>query len=103
MSRSMRVSVVIPTYRRPDLLGRCLGALGGQDFDPLEYEIIVADDAASDATRRQVEAFAATTRARVVYAPVAGAHGPAAARNVGWRAAAAPVIAFTDDDTIPDP
>src|SRR5213078_1928552 len=42
-------------------------------------------------------------RPRVVYAPVAGPHGPAAARNVGWRRARAPVVAFTDDDCVPDP
>ncbi len=99
----MRVSVVIPTYKRPDLLGRCLAALDAQDFDPAGYEVIIADDAASEATRRQVDAFAAQARPRVVYAPVTGTHGPAAARNVGWRLARAPVIAFTDDDTIPDP
>src|SRR5690606_28767157 len=29
--------------------------------------------------------------------------GPAGARNVGWRTAAAPIIAFTDDDTVPEP
>jgi glycosyltransferase involved in cell wall biosynthesis len=28
--------------------------------------------------------------------------GPAAARNVGWRLAGAPIVAFTDDDTVPD-
>src|SRR5207248_10211948 len=35
--------------------------------------------------------------------PVQHAHGPAAARNAGWRAARGEVIAFTDDDTVPDP
>jgi GT2 family glycosyltransferase len=33
--------------------------------------------------------------------PPAGARGPAAARNCGWRAAHGEIIAFTDDDTIP--
>ena len=37
------------------------------------------------------------------YLPVHGSHGPAAARNAGWRAAHGPIIAFTDDDCIPDP
>ena len=41
----MRVSVVVPTYRRPDLLDRCLAALAAQEFDPSAYEVIVADDA----------------------------------------------------------
>jgi GT2 family glycosyltransferase len=40
---------------------------------------------------------------RVRYLPVTGAHGPAAARNAGSRAAAGEVIAFTDDDCIPEP
>jgi GT2 family glycosyltransferase len=93
----IRVSVVVPTYRRPDLLARCLAALAAQDLDRASYEVIVADDAASEGTRRQVEA------AGFHYVPVTGRHGPASARNAGWRAAQAELIAFTDDDTIPDP
>jgi cellulose synthase/poly-beta-1,6-N-acetylglucosamine synthase-like glycosyltransferase len=38
------VSVVVPTYRRPDLLERCLDALCAQAFDPTAYEIVVVDD-----------------------------------------------------------
>src|SRR4051794_22427638 len=98
----MFISVVIPTYRRPDLLARCLTAVTAQDVDRAEYEVIVADDAADDATRRQVEAVAAAARPAVRYVAVTGAHGPAAARNRGWHAARGDVIAFTDDDTIPD-
>jgi GT2 family glycosyltransferase len=96
----MRLSIVIPTYKRPDLLARCLAALGTQDLPASDYEIIIADDAASDATRAQVERITGPT---VRYIAVTGRHGPAAARNVGWRAARGAVIAFTDDDTIPAP
>ncbi|HTU89050.1 MAG TPA: glycosyltransferase [Gemmataceae bacterium] len=53
-----RVSVVVPTYRRPELLGRCLAALAAQTMAPDDYEILVADDAASPATRQQVEELA---------------------------------------------
>jgi GT2 family glycosyltransferase len=98
-----RVSVVVPTYRRPELLARCLAALAAQALPPADYEVVIADDAASDATRRQVEEFASRVAFAVRYAPVTGRHGPAAARNAGWRAARAPLIAFTDDDTIPQP
>jgi glycosyltransferase involved in cell wall biosynthesis len=100
---SVRVSVVVPTYRRPELLGRCLTALVSQVLTPDSYEILVADDAADETTRRQVEEFAAKATCAIRYLPVRGPHGPAAARNVGWRAARAAIIAFTDDDTIPDP
>ena len=37
------------------------------------------------------------------YLAVEGRHGPAAARNLGWRGTSAGVIAFTDDDCRPDP
>jgi glycosyltransferase involved in cell wall biosynthesis len=99
----MRASVVVPTYRRPDLLDRCLTALAAQDFDATACEVVVADDAASDATRRQVEGWAGRIPTPLRYIPVTATRGPAGARNAGWRAARGEVIAFTDDDCIPDP
>ncbi len=99
----MRVSVVVPTYRRPELLARCLVALDAQELDPAAYEVIVADDAACEETCKQVRTAAARSRAALRYLPVTGSHGPAAARNAGWRAARGAVIAFTDDDCIPEP
>jgi cellulose synthase/poly-beta-1,6-N-acetylglucosamine synthase-like glycosyltransferase len=33
----------------------------------------------------------------------ASRHGPAVARNIGWRAASGEIIAFTDDDCLPAP
>lgn len=38
---------------------------------------------------------------RIVYLPSEHSNGPAAARNLGWRAAGGKYIAFTDDDCIP--
>ena len=100
----VRVSAVVPTYRRPDLLERCLRALLTQDLEPAEYEVIVVDDAASPATRELVERLAAgPERPSLRYLPVHRRHGPAAARNLGWRAARGDVVAFTDDDTMPRP
>jgi glycosyltransferase involved in cell wall biosynthesis len=103
---TVEISVVVPTFKRPQLLDRCLAALVAQTFDPAAYEIVIADDAASESTRRQVEAW----RSRCLqmgpvihYLPVRDSHGPAAARNAGWRFARGRVIAFTDDDCIPEP
>ncbi len=97
--------MVVPTFNRPDLLDRCLSALVTQSIGPSSYEIIVADDAACETTRCQVEAWRRRCSAAgpaITYVPVRARHGPAAARNAGWRQARGPVIAFTDDDCVPD-
>jgi len=96
-------SIVVPTRGRPQLLNRCLASLVLQRFDPARFEIIVVDDGPSDETREVVAGWAAHTAdqgPRITYIPSMGPHGPAAARNHGWRAARGGIIAFTDDDTI---
>lgn len=100
------VSVVVPTCNRPQLLERCLAALAAQAFDPTQYEILVADDAPGGDTRATVEEWAQRTAIAgpsIFYMPSGQdtPQGPATARNRGWRAAQGAVIAFTDDDTIP--
>ncbi len=98
------VSVVIPTFRRPDLLERCLVAVANQEFDRGGYEIIVVNDGPDAVTRHLVESRRERVAAgpAIRYLAMPGRCGPAAARNRGWRSAAGHLIAFTDDDTIPD-
>src|SRR5690606_30934416 len=38
----------------------------------------------------------------LTYLPAYASKGPAAARNLGWRAALGKIIAFTDDDCLPE-
>jgi glycosyltransferase involved in cell wall biosynthesis len=100
------VSVVVPTYRRPAMLTACLDALCHQQYPVDRYEIVICDDGPDDATRACVQRIADAQAARglaVRYVPVIHTQGPAGARNAGWRLARAPLIAFTDDDTVPDP
>ena len=100
-----RVSVVIPTYRRPQLLARCLDALAAQSLAGAAYEVIVVDDGRSEDTHALCGAHTAMAAARgstLRYLQPLGTRGPAAARNRGWRAAAGDIVAFTDDDTVPD-
>jgi GT2 family glycosyltransferase len=99
------VSVVVPTCRRPALLGRCLAALLLQTLSPDEFEILVCDDGCDVATYDLVAWVGERSYGsgyRVTYLPVTESRGPAGARNRGWQAARACVVAFTDEDTIPD-
>jgi glycosyltransferase involved in cell wall biosynthesis len=101
---ALQVSVVVPTYRRPELLSRCLDALLAQTLPPEAYEIVVVDDGHQGATREIVQALAQRPAAPALHClwPASG-RGPAVARNTGWRSARAPLVAFTDDDTVPAP
>jgi glycosyltransferase involved in cell wall biosynthesis len=85
------VSVVIPTHDRPAGLAAALAALRAQDLDPARFEVIVVDDGSSPPARADGVRLLRHEAAR----------GPAAARNTGWRAARAPLVAFTDDDCTP--
>ena len=100
---SVVVSVVIPTYRREQLLERCLAALTSQDLRPDCYEIVVSDNAGSTDTERVVRNWVRPDGPAVRYVSAPRIPGPAAARNEGWRAARGAIIAFTDDDCIPTP
>lgn len=100
------LSVVVPTCGRVELLNRCLEALMGQTLAGRHYEIIVVDDHPNVRTRQLVALWRDGSDGHgpaVTYLANAGRHGPAAARNCGWRMARAPIVAFTDDDTVPAP
>ncbi|MFG2576395.1 glycosyltransferase family 2 protein [Streptomyces sp. NPDC048481] len=93
-------SVVVPTVGRPCLAG-CLRALAAAGGPPPE-EIVVVDDRPDPVGGLPLEA-AATLRSRVRVLRCGG-RGPAAARNIGWRAVATPWTVFLDDDVqvLPD-
>jgi GT2 family glycosyltransferase len=97
------LSVVVPTCGRLQLLDRCLRALAGQRMDTRRFEIIVVDDRPDAETERAVRDWAVRAHPLAVrYIASNGPHGPAAARNRGWRAARGEIVAFTDDDIEPD-
>jgi histidinol-phosphate phosphatase family protein len=87
--------VVVPTVGRPSLV-TLLGALRAS-AGPLPGCVIVVDD------RRRRDRPLLEDRPPGVEVVPGPAAGPAAARNVGWRAATAAWIAFLDDDVVPDP
>lgn len=98
-----RVTVVIPTYQRPGLLARCLDAVLAQSLDAAAFDVVVVDDGASADTEAVVrERQRRTDAPAITYLSTRGREGPAVARNRGWHAARGTVIAFTDDDTVPD-
>ncbi|MFI9644603.1 glycosyltransferase family 2 protein [Micromonospora sp. NPDC051925] len=97
-----RISVVIPTYNRADLLRGTLEALTAQRMPAGTVEVIVADDGSSDGTRDVVQDFTRRLRLRYHFQPDRGFRA-AAARNAGARLASAPVLVFADSGILPGP
>lgn len=95
MGGPVRISVVVPTYRRPDAIRRCVAALQRQDARALE--IVVVDDGSPE----PVDGLAHGPHALRVIRQ--GNAGPAAARNRGVAEARGDLICLTDDDCRPDP
>lgn len=89
----MLVSVVIPTYRRPESLARCLDAIERQQTPAHETLVVV---------RRDDDRSAQVVRARgggVRLVPV-DRRGVVAAMNAGIDASSGDVVALTDDDSV---
>lgn len=96
----MDLSVVVPTFRKPELLERTLGALCeqvAQGSDPVE--VLVVDDGSADG---RTPAVIASFAGRCALRPVGGDRneGRARARNRGWRAARGRSVLFLDDDIV---
>ena len=91
------VTVVIPTVGR-ESLRRTVSALLDQDHD--QIEILVVNNRPGRSDVAALLADVADPRIRIVDEAIPGV---SAARNRGTEAAAGRVVAFTDDDALPDP
>src|SRR4051812_31649574 len=93
MASTPHVSVVIPTWNRPELVTRAVRSALAQIHDDLE--VIVVVDGPGDHTPDEL-ARIDDPRLRTVVLPAKG--GAPNARNAGVAAAQAPWVAFLDDD-----
>ena len=97
----MKISFVVPTYRRPEALRETLKALISLDYPQGAYEIVVVDDGSNDATPEVVREFSDDGPVvRYLYQRNAGV---AKARNTGAAAATGELLIFLDDDILVEP
>jgi GT2 family glycosyltransferase len=101
LSASPRISVVISTLGNYAGLKRVLDRLETQDAEPGSFEVIVAADTA-EPEPDAVEA-AMGRRSYPIRRLAGDIPGLSANRNVGLRAATAPLVLFTDNDTLAEP
>jgi glycosyltransferase involved in cell wall biosynthesis len=93
------ISVVIPTHNRLAMLRQTLDCLANQTYPADRYEVIVVDNGSKDETEGYLEHLSDQGRLHHIrQQPL----GPAAAENVGTKAARGEVVAFTNDDCLPE-
>lgn len=92
-------TVMMPTFRRPDLLSRALAALAVQRDPGVSWDLIVIDNDPPGAAGT-FEASTATFPVPASLVPEPS-HGSAQARNRGIAEAAGDVIVMIDDDVAP--
>ena len=98
-----RISVIIATFNRREMLKRLLGS-----FDKLEcpcpVEFIIIDDCSDDGTDSVAEEWKRThASAEIKYHVLPARSGPARARNAGILLSTGNFLAFTDSDCVVDP
>ncbi len=88
-----RIAVVLATHDRRDRLAALLESLRAQTVE--DFAVVVVDDASEDGTP-DLLASAEGLQLHVIRHDTSV--GPSVARDDGWRAVDAELIAFTDDD-----
>jgi glycosyltransferase involved in cell wall biosynthesis len=89
------VSVVVPTFNRPEMLKETLASIDAQSYSPIE--ILVVNDGGVD-----IESTLASLnlKSHIVLLRHSTNRGLPAARNTGIKAASGEYIAYVDDDDI---
>jgi glycosyltransferase involved in cell wall biosynthesis len=96
------VSVVIATRDRSGFLPELHAALAAQ-IDAPDFEVVIADDGSSDDTWEVLEQLVATTTLPTKALRLPGSGGASMPRNTAVANSRGEVIAFTDDDCLPQP
>ncbi|HEX9428131.1 MAG TPA: glycosyltransferase [Candidatus Polarisedimenticolia bacterium] len=96
MTDAPRVSIILPTFNRAAVLPESVASVLQQGHR--DFELLIVDDGSTDDTSAMIAArFGADPRIRLLRTANAG---PAAARNLGLRAARGELIAFQDSDDL---
>ncbi len=97
INHTPHVSVVIPTYKRPEELKRALSSILTQDYNDIEI-IIIDDNPPESDTRIATEHVLASIQGPIIYLKNKKSLGGGGARNKGIENARGEYLAFLDDD-----
>jgi len=98
----MKISVIIPTHNRLNILKQCLQYLDAQTLDKDKFEIIIVDDGSTDGTDKIKDTFFESLDLNIKYFHQ-NQGGPAKARNKAIKEATNDLLVIIGDDILPKP
>ena len=101
VKKDILVSVIIPTYKRPVYLKRCIDSVINQTYKNIEIIVVDDNDPETDARRETEQVMGSYTGIdNVTYLKHDHNKNGSAARNTGWRNSHGKYITFIDDDDV---
>ncbi len=95
----MKVSIIIPTYNRGELIGETIESIIDQSYS--DWELIIIDDGSSDETEKIIEGYIKNDK-RINYyeRPSSLTKGANSCRNYGFIKAIGQLIKWVDSDDL---
>lgn len=97
------MAVHVPTYDRCGFLPMLVERLAAQTLAPERFEVVVVDNGSHDDTWDVLRGLVEGSALRIAARRLPANRGPAGARNAAVATSRAPLLAFTDDDCLPEP
>ena len=97
----MKISVIVPTFNRNDILAQTVEALSNQDLDKGQYEIVIVDDCSTLESRSVLEKYL-SSNSNIIYVRHQVNKGLAASRNTGINTSTGDIVLFLDSDIVPE-
>jgi glycosyltransferase involved in cell wall biosynthesis len=95
-STTALVSVIIPTFNRPQYLPAAIASVFSQSFT--DWELLIADDGSDECMRAHLRTLSHLPRVSITWMQHTGR--PAAVRNAALRMAKGEYVAFLDSDDV---
>ena len=89
------VSLIVPTYNRPESLAACVQTIAQLDYPADRLEVLIVDDGSRLDPRERLDSIRGSLRVELLVQPHGG---PAQARNLAAGQAKGEVLVFIDDD-----
>ena len=97
----IKISVIIPTWKRVDILKEVIESLIIQDYPKNDFEVIICDSKSNDGTNELIKSYQESNANYNIKLINSSVNAQSVKRNDGAKTAKGDILIFLDDDVIP--